>query len=249
MSVRPSLPLGRARLPKLRVWRAAHSYALLVYAATASFPRDERFGLTSQLRRAAVSIPANIAEGLGVVATRMRVGFQMHSHLVARRSAHAAAQDLELLTPSSLPHSRASLARSAMLAASSRARDPSNLREPRAESREPRAESRSSPLCRSATRRRIFVRCEQGSPSLRDRRRGRRSRLAVPSRFPDHRARAVAHARDRSRARRLLLSRALDRPPWRTHRGSVPGRRFPPHVVELAGGGQIPSTRSFEATT
>jgi four helix bundle protein len=49
----------------LRVWRAAHSYALLVYRATATFPRDERFGLTSQLRRAAVSIAANIAEGCG----------------------------------------------------------------------------------------------------------------------------------------------------------------------------------------
>jgi four helix bundle protein len=49
----------------LRVWRAAHSYALLVYRATAAFPRDERFGLTSQLRRAGVSIAANIAEGCG----------------------------------------------------------------------------------------------------------------------------------------------------------------------------------------
>jgi four helix bundle protein len=49
----------------LRVWRAAHSYALLVYRVTGAFPRDERFGLTSQLRRAAVSIAANIAEGCG----------------------------------------------------------------------------------------------------------------------------------------------------------------------------------------
>jgi four helix bundle protein len=49
----------------LRVWRAAHSYALLVYRVTVAFPRDERFGLTSQLRRAAVSIAANLAEGCG----------------------------------------------------------------------------------------------------------------------------------------------------------------------------------------
>jgi four helix bundle protein len=49
----------------LRVWRAAHSYALLVYRATAAFPREERFGLTSQVRRAAVSITANIAEACG----------------------------------------------------------------------------------------------------------------------------------------------------------------------------------------
>jgi four helix bundle protein len=50
---------------KLRVWQAAHTYALLVYRVTAAFPREERFGLTSQLRRAAVSIAANIAEGCG----------------------------------------------------------------------------------------------------------------------------------------------------------------------------------------
>ncbi len=50
---------------KLRVWQAAHSYALLVYRVTAGFPQDERFGLTSQLRRAAVSIVANIAGGCG----------------------------------------------------------------------------------------------------------------------------------------------------------------------------------------
>jgi four helix bundle protein len=49
----------------LRVWRAAHSYALSAYRVTATFPGDERFGLTAQLRRAAVSIAANIAEGCG----------------------------------------------------------------------------------------------------------------------------------------------------------------------------------------
>jgi four helix bundle protein len=49
----------------LRVWQAAHSYALLLYRATEDFPRDERFGLTAQLRRAAVSIAANIAEACG----------------------------------------------------------------------------------------------------------------------------------------------------------------------------------------
>jgi four helix bundle protein len=50
---------------KLRVWQAAHSYALLIYHTTAAFPGAERFGLTSQLRRTAVSIGANIAEGCG----------------------------------------------------------------------------------------------------------------------------------------------------------------------------------------
>lgn len=49
----------------LKVWEKAHQLVLNVYKATASFPREELFGLVSQLRRAAVSIPTNIAEGSG----------------------------------------------------------------------------------------------------------------------------------------------------------------------------------------
>ena len=44
-------------------WQMAHRMALLVYNATESWPREERFGLTNQVRRAALSIPTNIAEG------------------------------------------------------------------------------------------------------------------------------------------------------------------------------------------
>ena len=47
----------------LIVWRKAHELALAVYRFTGSFPRQETYGLSSQMRRAAVSIPANIAEG------------------------------------------------------------------------------------------------------------------------------------------------------------------------------------------
>jgi four helix bundle protein len=49
----------------LRVWERAHQLTLQVYKVTGSFPREERFGLTSQIRRCSTSIGANIAEGCG----------------------------------------------------------------------------------------------------------------------------------------------------------------------------------------
>ena len=48
---------------ELEVWQLAMGLAKQVYALTQGFPRDERFGLSSQLQRAAVSVPSNIAEG------------------------------------------------------------------------------------------------------------------------------------------------------------------------------------------
>ena len=50
---------------KLQVWHKAHQLTLAVYEATKKFPNDERYGLTSQSRRSAASVPANIAEGCG----------------------------------------------------------------------------------------------------------------------------------------------------------------------------------------
>lgn len=49
----------------LKVWEKAHQLTLDVYKATRDFPREELYGLTSQVRRATSSIPANIAEGCG----------------------------------------------------------------------------------------------------------------------------------------------------------------------------------------
>ena len=49
----------------LKVWEEAHALTLASYEVTKSFPRDEIFGLVSQIRRASSSIPANIAEGCG----------------------------------------------------------------------------------------------------------------------------------------------------------------------------------------
>lgn len=48
---------------ELIVWQKAHQFVLAVYKMTSLFPKEELFGLTSQFRRAAVSIPANLAEG------------------------------------------------------------------------------------------------------------------------------------------------------------------------------------------
>ena len=50
---------------QLKVWQKAHASTLDIYRMSKDFPEDERFGLTSQLRRAAVSVPSNIAEGCG----------------------------------------------------------------------------------------------------------------------------------------------------------------------------------------
>ena len=57
------MSLPAATFEDLRVWQKAHAIVLQVYAVSSNFPKNELFGLTSQMRRAAVSVPANIAEG------------------------------------------------------------------------------------------------------------------------------------------------------------------------------------------
>jgi four helix bundle protein len=60
---------------ELIAWQKAMDYVILVYRATANFPREELYGLVSQLRRAVVSIPSNIAEGRGRQSTRELLNF------------------------------------------------------------------------------------------------------------------------------------------------------------------------------
>ena len=64
---------------QLIAWKKAISLVTNVYSATATFPRDEIYGLTSQLRRAAVSIPSNIAEGQGRATKGEFIQFLCHS--------------------------------------------------------------------------------------------------------------------------------------------------------------------------
>jgi len=86
---------------QLKVWERAHQLTLAVYRVTTTFPRDETYGLSSQMRRAASSIPSNIAEGCG------RDGDAELSRFcqVARGSASELeyqillARDLELIQP------------------------------------------------------------------------------------------------------------------------------------------------------
>jgi len=86
----------------LRVWSKAHSLTISIYKATRGFPKEELFGLTSQMRRAASSIGANIAEGSG----RRSDGELTRFLHIARGSAAELeyhlllARDLELLSDS-----------------------------------------------------------------------------------------------------------------------------------------------------
>ena len=57
-------PMGKS-YRELKIWQRAIELSVAVYRLTGQFPADERFGLTSQLRRAAVSVASNIAEGYG----------------------------------------------------------------------------------------------------------------------------------------------------------------------------------------
>jgi four helix bundle protein len=75
----------------LEVWKVAMDLAAECYRATKAFPKDELFGMTSQIRRAATSIPANIAEGQGREHTKEFLHFlsvargslmETHTHLL-----------------------------------------------------------------------------------------------------------------------------------------------------------------------
>jgi four helix bundle protein len=59
----------------LDAWKKAMDLVTMVYKATSSFPKDEQYGITSQLRRAAVSVPANIAEGFARNGTKELLHF------------------------------------------------------------------------------------------------------------------------------------------------------------------------------
>ncbi|NNL77511.1 MAG: four helix bundle protein [Desulfobacterales bacterium] len=55
---------------ELKVWQKSYEFCLEIYRITAKFPKEEKYGLTSQIRRSVVSIPINIAEGYGKKTTQ-----------------------------------------------------------------------------------------------------------------------------------------------------------------------------------
>ena len=69
----------RSTYSDLKVWNAAMKLAVRIYQLTKTFPREELYGLTSQLRRAAVSVASNIAEGKGRSSDRELIQFLCHS--------------------------------------------------------------------------------------------------------------------------------------------------------------------------
>ena len=80
-------------------WQKAHEFVLLAYSISRHFPEDERFGLTSQLRRAAVSIEANIAEGYKKTsrADKLRFFNIAQGSLEECRDYHILAKDLDYI--------------------------------------------------------------------------------------------------------------------------------------------------------
>jgi four helix bundle protein len=85
---------------ELRVWQESMKFAVSVYRATGHFPRHELYGLSQQLRRAAVSIPSNIAEGKGHHSDREFRNFLLHARgsLLEVQTQLMIAKELEYLS-------------------------------------------------------------------------------------------------------------------------------------------------------
>ena len=76
---------------RLEAWRKSMDFVFAVYQATDSFPKEEKFGLTSQLRRAAVSVPANLAEGAA------RSSRKEFAHFISNAQGSASELETELI--------------------------------------------------------------------------------------------------------------------------------------------------------
>lgn len=75
----------------LLVWQKSHLFALAIYQVTKTFPREEIYGLTSQIRRCSVSVPSNISEGCG------RLSDKELAHFLVIASGSASELDYQLM--------------------------------------------------------------------------------------------------------------------------------------------------------
>ncbi|MEI7512571.1 MAG: four helix bundle protein [Candidatus Uhrbacteria bacterium] len=84
----------------LTTWKEAHRFALQIYRVTRSFPKEELFGLTDQMKRAAVSLTSNIAEGFSRRSSKDKAHFYTISagSLTELQSQYTLAKDLEFLS-------------------------------------------------------------------------------------------------------------------------------------------------------
>ncbi len=84
----------------LEAWKKGHELFILVYQYTNAFPKSELFGFTNQLRRAALSITSNIAEGFGRSSTKEKIQFYYvaHGSILEVQNQLIAAKDIGLIT-------------------------------------------------------------------------------------------------------------------------------------------------------
>lgn len=90
---------------QLKVWKEAHRLTISTYKLTRSFPKEEQFGLTNQIRRCAVSIPSNIAEGFSRYSKKEKVNFYRiaKGSLSELQSQILIARDLEYINQTTFP--------------------------------------------------------------------------------------------------------------------------------------------------
>lgn len=91
----------------LLVWQKSRDFVVVVYKITSRFPKEEIFGLTSQIRRAAVSVPSNIAEGFARFSPKEKIQFYSIAHaslveaqnqlIIAKEIRHLSEKDFEVV--------------------------------------------------------------------------------------------------------------------------------------------------------